>query len=89
MNLRGTRSLEVGWLITAVPLWVGLFQGRAPFRKWLLSPIIAVIWLFMAAIVAEVLRWLLERVGIADRSTQAAVVTLTSSSVGRVAYHTG
>jgi type IV secretory pathway TraG/TraD family ATPase VirD4 len=77
MNLRGTRALEVGWLITAVPLWVGLFQGRAPFRKWLLSPITAVIWLFIAGIVAEVLRWLLERVGIADRSTPAAIVTLT------------
>src|ERR1700688_4772982 len=76
MNLRGTRALEVGWLITAVPLWVGLYQGRAPFRKWLLSPITAVIWLFIAGIVAEVLRWLLERVGIADRSTPAAIVTL-------------
>jgi type IV secretory pathway TraG/TraD family ATPase VirD4 len=76
MNLRGTRALEVGWLITAVPLWVGLFQGRAPFTKWLLSPITAVIWLFIAGIVAQILRWLLETVGIADRSTPAAIVTL-------------
>ena len=26
-GLRGTRALEVGWLITAVPLWVGFFQA--------------------------------------------------------------
>lgn len=50
MNLRGTRALEVGWLITAVPLWVGLFQGRVPFRQWLLSPITAVIGIFIAGI---------------------------------------
>ena len=81
MELRATSALED----TAVPLWVGFSQGRAPFRKWLLSPITAVIWLFIAGIVAAVLRWLLERVGIADRSTTAAIVTLTCFVVLRYA----
>src|ERR1700730_15952930 len=77
MSLRGTRALEVGWLITAAPLWVGLFQGRAPFKKWLLSPITGFFGIIVGGIVAGVLRWLLEKVGIADRSTPAAIVTLT------------
>jgi hypothetical protein len=75
VNLRGVRSK---WGISSPSCHSGWASSRgAPFRKWLLSPITAFIWLFIAGIVAEVLRWLLKKVGIADRSTPAAFVTLT------------
>jgi hypothetical protein len=53
-----------------------LYQGRAPFRRWPLSPITAVILMFIAGIVAGDLRWPLEEVGMAGRGAGAAIVTL-------------
>lgn len=40
-----THGLALGWSLVAVPLWIGLAQGRAPFRKWMSSPITALILL--------------------------------------------
>lgn len=50
-HLHGWRALEVAWTVTAVPLWVGLFQQRPPLTKWLLSPITTTVCLVIAAIV--------------------------------------
>lgn len=75
-NLRGTRGLEVGWLIVAVPLWLGLAQRRASLRTWIFSPIRVVVVMLIAAVVADLVRWLLTHVGIPDSGTPASIVSL-------------
>ncbi|HVA19117.1 MAG TPA: hypothetical protein VMU55_02980 [Solirubrobacteraceae bacterium] len=75
-RLHGTDALAAAWAITAVPLWIGMAQRRAPLRSWLLSPIRAVLVMLIAAVVADLVRWLLTHVGIPDNGTPASIVSL-------------
>jgi len=51
----GWNGLIFGWCLVAVPLWVGLLQGKASMHKWLMSPVLAIVLFFAAAMVSLVL----------------------------------
>src|SRR5581483_8423332 len=55
-HTRGPIALLIVWLMVMVPLWVGLFQGRAAIKQWIASPIAAVVIAFGAGIVIAILQ---------------------------------
>src|SRR5438105_2630647 len=76
-HLHGWSALGLGWSLVAVPMWVGLWQGRAPLEKWLLSPFTAAILTLIAAFVASALSWALEvNVGVPAKSTTAVIASM-------------
>ena len=76
-HLHGWPALGLGWSLVAVPMWIGLWQGRAPLEKWLLSPFTAAILMLIAAFVASALSWELEvNVGIPAKSTTAVIASM-------------
>lgn len=69
--------LAVG--LTAVPLWAALIQCRAPFVRWLQSPLFAVMGAIVGALLAGALRaWLEGSFGVSDESRSARIVSVTT-----------
>lgn len=52
---RGTDGLVLAWGLVVAPYWVGLWRGKAPIRRWLFSPLSAVILMIIAGLLAEFL----------------------------------
>jgi type IV secretory pathway TraG/TraD family ATPase VirD4 len=53
--LTGGSGLAIGWLLTWIPLFVGLVHGRASWGKFLMSPLVAIGVTFLAGIVNAML----------------------------------
>jgi hypothetical protein len=71
----GWHGLALGWCLVAVPLWIGMAQGHAPFWKWVRSPVTAVILLVIAGILIEVGQGMLNIDS--ETSTLAQMVAMT------------
>src|SRR4051812_5479293 len=55
----GLNGLLVAWLLVAIPLWISFSHGKAATRQWVLSPVIALIILFVVGICLSILQGVL------------------------------
>ena len=71
----GWTGFETSLLRMAVPLWVGLIRGRAPFSEYLASPVI-IVTLFAACWVLMLpVRYVLYHIGVAEDGVFEYLVT--------------
>jgi hypothetical protein len=73
----GWHGLLLGWLLVAVPTWVGMTRARAPIHTWLRSPVTVTILLIIGAILIEIAQWLLKTyAGLEDTSPPAEAAAM-------------
>jgi type IV secretory pathway TraG/TraD family ATPase VirD4 len=81
----GTSGLVMEYLVVFVPMVIALIRSRAPVSEFLLSPLLAVFWVLIAALIIWLVLIPVHAIGVSDDGLISWVVAMTlAAGIGYV-----